>query len=124
MLFTFDVKALISPEDLYRACTLFEELDLPVMLCRFASGVLAIQLHILSRTFHFIRILWLRYSFVFLNFRARSIGENTWLESVDFLLQERNFITAIELAKSKGIAVSLAKEELLVRSIITDMLRF
>ena len=59
-LFTFGVKALISPEDLFRACTLFEELDLPVMLCRFASGVLAIQLHILSRPFTFIRMLRLK----------------------------------------------------------------
>jgi len=34
---------LISPEDLYRACVLFEELDLPIRLRKFESGVLVVQ---------------------------------------------------------------------------------
>ena len=34
---------MISPEDLYRACVLFEELQLPVRLRKFDSGVLVVQ---------------------------------------------------------------------------------
>ena len=35
---------LISPEDLYRSCVLFDELQLPVRLRKFDSGVLVVQL--------------------------------------------------------------------------------
>lgn len=35
--------SLISPEDLHRACLLFEKLNLPVKLRRFDSGVLVVQ---------------------------------------------------------------------------------
>lgn len=34
---------MVSPEDLYRACVLFEALNLPVRLRRFDSGVLVVQ---------------------------------------------------------------------------------
>jgi hypothetical protein len=35
--------ALISPEDLYRACLLLESLDLPIRMRKFDSGVLVLQ---------------------------------------------------------------------------------
>eukprot|EP01130_Rhizamoeba_saxonica_P008451 TRINITY_DN3423_c0_g1_i2.p1 TRINITY_DN3423_c0_g1~~TRINITY_DN3423_c0_g1_i2.p1 ORF type:complete len:262 (-),score=56.29 TRINITY_DN3423_c0_g1_i2:56-841(-) len=35
--------ALISPDDLYRACLLFEQLNLPMMLRKFDSGLLVVQ---------------------------------------------------------------------------------
>jgi ESCRT-II complex subunit VPS36 len=43
--------ALISPDDLYRACLLFERLDLPVRLRRFGSNVLAVHLS-KKKSFH------------------------------------------------------------------------
>jgi len=78
---------LVSPEDLYRACVLFEELKVPVRLRRFESGVLVIQS--LSHTDEAI---------------AKDIG---------ILVKRDGPQTAFDLARTKNISLPLANEQLL-----------
>eukprot|EP01132_Coremiostelium_polycephalum_P005331 gene5331-6649_t len=78
---------LISPDDLYRACLLFEQLDLPLRLRKFDSGVMVVQ----------------------------SIHENdeqVAKEIID-IITIKGAITAFDLAKIQNISINLSKEKLL-----------
>ncbi|KAH7433800.1 hypothetical protein KP509_07G086800 [Ceratopteris richardii] len=83
---------LISPEDLLRACTLWEKIDVPVILRKFDSGVMIIQSKSQSDDEIFSRI--------------RSLLTRT---------EEPSFvgIGATEVARALGMAPALAKEQLL-----------
>jgi ESCRT-II complex subunit VPS36 len=78
---------MISPDDLYRACMLFEELKLPVRLRKFESGVLVVQ----------------------------SINEtdNIIAKQIADLVRVDGPQTAFDIAKTKNISLALATEELL-----------
>jgi len=77
---------LISPDDLYRACVLFDELNLPVRLRRFESGVLVVQS--LSQTDDAI---------------AKQIADLIRLDGAQ---------TAFDVARTKNISIALATEQL------------
>jgi len=78
---------LISPDDLYRACVLFEELKLPVRLRRFDSGVLVVQS--MSQTEEVV---------------AKQISDQIHLDGPQ---------TAFDLSRNKNISLALAMEQLL-----------
>jgi len=78
---------LISPDDLYRACVLFEELKLPVKLRRFESGVLVVQS--VNQTDEAV---------------AKQIADLIRLDGPQ---------TPFDLSKNKNISLALATEELL-----------
>ncbi|KJE94748.1 vacuolar protein-sorting-associated protein 36 [Capsaspora owczarzaki ATCC 30864] len=79
--------ALISPEDLLRACNLFEHLSLQVRLREFASGVLVVQLQ---------------------DFSDESMAART----AQVVSQASN-MSASDLAHNQNVSVTLAKEMLL-----------
>jgi len=78
---------LISPDDLYRACFLFEELSLPVRLRKFETGVLVVQ----------------------------SMGQtdDVIAKQMEDLLRRDGPQTAFDVAKTKNISIALASEQLL-----------
>ncbi|RUP43966.1 integrated structural and functional model of the Escrt-Ii complex, partial [Jimgerdemannia flammicorona] len=80
--------ALISPEDLYKACSLFEQLNLPMRLRHFDSGLLVVQS--LSHTDEHV---------------ARRIVEH---------VQSKGPLTAIKVAELNSVPLPLAIEQLLV----------
>ncbi|KAJ8573027.1 hypothetical protein K7X08_009538 [Anisodus acutangulus] len=82
---------LISPDDLLRACSLWEKFDVPVMLRKFDSGVMVIQSKSHSDNEVFTRI-------------------RSMVTTPDAL---RAGITASDAAMSLGIAPAMAKEHLL-----------
>lgn len=77
---------LISPDDLYRACVLFEELNLPVRLRRFDSGVLVVQ----------------------------SAGHDDMAIATQMkqLIEEHGPLTALDVAKYKKVSPALTLEQL------------
>jgi len=77
---------LISPDDLYRACILFEQLDLPFRIRKFDSGVLVIQ----------------------------SKDENDELVALEILdiITNQGPISAFDLSKLQSISLNLAKDKL------------
>lgn len=79
---------LLSPDDLLNASRQLASLGLPIVLRAFDSGVMVLQ--------------------------ARSHDDESVVNFVTDLLQERGSITAEELARSDGISVLLARERLLV----------
>lgn len=80
--------SLVSPDDLYRACVLFEELGVPVRLKKFESGVLVVQS---------------------VNYNDDTIGKQ-----IADLIRLDGPQTAFEVARTKNISIALATEELLV----------
>eukprot|EP01116_Phalansterium_solitarium_P004129 TRINITY_DN15018_c0_g1_i1.p1 TRINITY_DN15018_c0_g1~~TRINITY_DN15018_c0_g1_i1.p1 ORF type:complete len:416 (-),score=97.31 TRINITY_DN15018_c0_g1_i1:365-1558(-) len=78
---------LISPDDLYRACMLFEPLRLPVRLRRFDSGVLVV--HTLDNTDQAI---------------AKSMRDLVLIDGPQ---------TAFDVARSRNVSIALATEQLL-----------
>jgi len=78
---------MISPDDLYRACVLFEQLKLPVRLRRFDSGVLVVQS---------------------LNQTDAAVGKQ-----ISDLIRLDGPQSAFDLAKNKNISIALATEQLL-----------
>ena len=79
---------LISPEDMYRACALFEQLHIDnVKLKKFDSGVLVIQL-------------------------KKHNDEEMAKEILNILQNAEDSITPLELSKAVGLSVVLAKEQL------------
>jgi len=77
---------LISPEDLYRACVLFEDLNLPVRLRRFDSGVLVVQ---------------------------SSVHNDTTIAThIKQLVEEHGPLTALDVAKYKRLSPALTLEQL------------
>jgi ESCRT-II complex subunit VPS36 len=89
--------ALISPEDLYKACLEFERLELPMKLHRFSSGLLVVKSD--------------RYS------------EQAIVDRIMAYLDSRQFITSLELAESENISSSLALEQLLAVERIAKVCR-
>ncbi|RHZ83650.1 hypothetical protein Glove_89g106 [Diversispora epigaea] len=79
--------SLISPDDLYKACSLFEHLSLPMRLRKFASGLSVL---------------------VGSNFK---LDEQTAQRIIDFI-KDRESLTAIELASLAKMSVVLAIEQL------------
>jgi len=79
--------ALISPEDLHRACVLFEQLNLPVRLRKFESGVLVVQ--------------------------SASFNDEEIAKSITNLVRVNGPTSAFEVAKNKNISLQLATEQLL-----------
>uniref|UniRef100_T1JJG0 Vacuolar protein-sorting-associated protein 36 n=1 Tax=Strigamia maritima TaxID=126957 RepID=T1JJG0_STRMM len=75
---------LISPEDLLHACHMLDRLALPIRLREFDSGVMVLQLH--------------------------SHNEVKLVKEVRQLLEEKESLTAEELAQVIGVSVVLAKE--------------
>ncbi|KAL2943009.1 Vacuolar protein sorting-associated protein 36 [Bienertia sinuspersici] len=82
---------LISPDDLLQACSLWEKLDVPIMLRKFDSGVMVIQSKSQSDEEVFGRI-------------------RTLVQTPQAL---QNGISAIDAAMTLGIAPAMAKEHLL-----------
>lgn len=82
---------LISPDDLLQACTLWEKLDVPVMLRKFDSGVMVVQ----SKSHHDDE--------VFGRIRALVVKPEAL----------RSGISASDAAMTLGIAPAMAKEHLL-----------
>uniref|UniRef100_A0A6P7GQ90 Vacuolar protein-sorting-associated protein 36 n=1 Tax=Diabrotica virgifera virgifera TaxID=50390 RepID=A0A6P7GQ90_DIAVI len=78
---------LLSPEDILNACKIMESLDLPIKLFQFSSGVMVLQLSSLD---------------------SLSIAEATAI-----LVEDKESMSAEELAQSLGISLTLAKERLL-----------
>ncbi|KAK3599983.1 hypothetical protein CHS0354_012636 [Potamilus streckersoni] len=79
---------LLSPEDLLNACEMFEFLKLPVRLKTFDSGVMVLQL--------------------------LSHSEEEVVKQTQILLEDKESLTAEELAQQLGLSVILAKERLLL----------
>ncbi|XP_014233693.1 vacuolar protein-sorting-associated protein 36 [Trichogramma pretiosum] len=77
---------LLSPEDLLHACKQLSDLNLPIMLRTFDSGVMVIQ--------------------------SVSHNDVEVADAVSQLIKDRGSITATELAQSEGISVVLACERL------------
>jgi ESCRT-II complex subunit VPS36 len=78
---------LLSPEDLIQGCHMLEQLNLPIRLRKFDSGVKVLQLQSHSDA---------------------NVVKNTALQ-----LEDHGSLTAEELAQALGISVLLAKERLL-----------
>lgn len=78
---------LLSPEDILNACKLMEQLQLPLKLYNFSSGVKVLQLSSLN---------------------SESIGETTAL-----LIEDSGSLSSQELSQKLGISLTLAKERLL-----------
>jgi len=78
---------MISPDDLYRACVLFEELNVPVRLRRFDSGVLVVQS---------------------LNNSDQAISKQ-----VADAIKISGPQTAFDIARAKNVSIALATEQLL-----------
>ncbi|TPX48639.1 hypothetical protein SeMB42_g01930 [Synchytrium endobioticum] len=85
--------ALVSPEDLIRACQLFEKLALPYRLRRFDSGLLVLQ----SQTHHD-------------DDTIRRVRERVQQATIN----RGGGLTAIQLATAEKISVMLAREQLLM----------
>jgi len=77
---------LISPDDLYRACVLFEDLNLPVRLRRFDSGVLVVQ--------------------------SSTHNDTTIAAQMRQLVEEHGPLTSLDVAKYKQLSPALALEQL------------
>ncbi|KAJ1547503.1 Vacuolar protein-sorting-associated protein 36 [Nowakowskiella sp. JEL0078] len=87
--------ALISPEDLVKACTQFEKLELPFRMRVFASGLKVVQSDIL---------------FIFLVV----IVDDVVAARVEQLTREKPGITAVEVARAGNVSLVVAMEQLLV----------
>eukprot|EP00012_Vannella_robusta_P004677 CAMPEP_0206207612 /NCGR_PEP_ID=MMETSP0166-20121206/15697_1 /ASSEMBLY_ACC=CAM_ASM_000260 /TAXON_ID=95228 /ORGANISM="Vannella robusta, Strain DIVA3 518/3/11/1/6" /LENGTH=283 /DNA_ID=CAMNT_0053628411 /DNA_START=158 /DNA_END=1012 /DNA_ORIENTATION=- len=80
--------ALISPEDLYRACVLMEPLGLPIQLREFTSGVRALQ--------------------------PRNHSDRQFSIRIESLIDTVGPVSASIVAENFSISMTLAKEQLLV----------
>ncbi|OZC09585.1 EAP30/Vps36 family protein [Onchocerca flexuosa] len=78
---------LLSPEDILNACQMLEQINLPISLNRFESGVIVVQL--------------------------KEMSVETTVESTAELVTAMGTCNATKLAKCLGITVILAKERLL-----------
>eukprot|EP01080_Neovahlkampfia_damariscottae_P001952 gene1952-1460_t len=78
---------LISPEDMYRACSLFDQLDLNLTLKKFDSGVIVIQ----SKKYNLQQV-------------SKTLSK---------LIEEKGSLTSVELSQEMGISIILAKEQLI-----------
>ncbi|EFO18378.2 vacuolar protein sorting 36 containing protein, variant [Loa loa] len=78
---------LLSPEDILNACQMLEQMNLPISLNRFESGVMVVQL--------------------------KEMSVETTIESTAELVAVMGTCNATKLAKCLGITVILAKERLL-----------
>jgi len=78
---------MISPDDLYRACVLFEELHLPVRLRRFDSGVLVVQ--------------------------SMSQTDDAIAKQITDLIRLDGPQTAFDVARTKNISIAFATDQLL-----------
>lgn len=78
---------LVSPEDVLNACKAMENLNLPLKLYQFSSGVMVLQLSFLD--------------------------DETVTDATAQLIEEKNSLTCEELATHLGISIVLAKERLL-----------
>ena len=97
---------MISPDDLYRACVLFEELKLPVKLRRFESGVLVVQSGMLfSKTTNSLP-----------NILSVNQTDDVVAKQIVDLIRLDGPQTAFDLSRNKNISLALATEELLVHS--------
>lgn len=79
---------LISPDDLYRACLLFESLDLPLRLRKFDSGVIVVQ--------------------------SKDENDEQIAKQILDIINENGPLSAFDLAKINSISLHLAKDQLLV----------
>lgn len=79
---------LVSPDDMVSACTQFDALQLPVRMRHFESGVITVEL--------------------------RTHSDRATAEELQQLLHEHASLTAVQLARHKGIGVGLARHMLLV----------
>lgn len=79
---------LVSPDDIVNAASLFESLRLPHRLRKFDSGVLVIQ--------------------------SLTLSENEIIASTAQKVDDEGSLTSEELAKALGLAITLAKERLLL----------
>ena len=82
--------ALISPDDLYKACSLFERLDLPMRLHQLASGLLVVQ--------------------------TADHNDDVIAKRILECIRQRGSLTAIELATIENASVALVSEQLQVRT--------
>ncbi|KAN0029079.1 hypothetical protein ACTFIV_010949 [Dictyostelium citrinum] len=78
---------LISPDDLYRACLLFESLDLPLRLRKFDSGVIVVQ--------------------------SKDENDEQIAKQILDIINENGPLSAFDLAKINSISLHLAKDQLL-----------
>lgn len=78
---------LLSPEDLIKACHMLEQLNLPIRLRRFDSGVKVLQL--------------------------QSHSDANVVKNTALALEEQGSLTAEELAQTLGMSVLLARERLM-----------
>ncbi|XP_023704185.1 vacuolar protein-sorting-associated protein 36 isoform X2 [Cryptotermes secundus] len=78
---------LLSPEDLIKACHMLEQLNLPIRLRRFDSGVNVLQL--------------------------QSHSDANVVKNTALALEEQGSLTAEELAQTLGMSVLLARERLM-----------
>ncbi|CAG8497742.1 1377_t:CDS:2 [Paraglomus brasilianum] len=78
--------ALISPDDLYKACSLFERLDLPMRLHQLASGLLVVQ--------------------------AADHNDDVIAKRVLEYIRQKGSLTAIELAAIENASIALVSEQL------------
>ncbi|CAG8485794.1 3314_t:CDS:2 [Paraglomus occultum] len=78
--------ALISPDDLYKACSLFEPLDLPMRLHQLASGLLVVQ--------------------------AADHNDDVIAKKILEYIRQRGSLTAIELAAVENTSITLVNEQL------------
>ena len=83
---------MVSPDDILIACEQFEDLKLPLVLRRYSSGVIVVQLSGLSDE-------------AVVNETLQLLGDST---------MSTLCITAEDLARILGISVTLAKERLLL----------
>lgn len=95
IIFFINSTELISPKDLHTACQMFEDLNLPLRLRKFDSGLLVIQT-------------LARYS-------DDEVSATVWKRIQ--ALPPGSGLTAVELASAVQISVALAQEQLLVRSL-------
>ncbi|EGC29761.1 hypothetical protein DICPUDRAFT_42424 [Dictyostelium purpureum] len=77
---------LISPDDLYRACLLFESLDLPLRLRKFDSGVIVVQ--------------------------SKDENDQQVGKEILNIIKDHGPISAFDLSKIQSISLNLAKEQL------------
>lgn len=86
---------LISPEDLYRACVLFEELNLPVRLRRFESGVLVVQYYIQHAQI---------YTCYYFDLHAHTLSDSTIAEQMKDLVDKHGPLSSLAVAKYKQVS--------------------
>ncbi|MFH4975199.1 hypothetical protein AB6A40_001908 [Gnathostoma spinigerum] len=88
---------LLSPEDLLNACQALENLDLPIALHRFDSGVMVVQL--------------------------KEMSVETTIDSTTEAVRNMGSCTPSELARRIGVTVILAKERLLFAELQAKLCR-